>query len=75
MTPFRFDPPLRIRGYPRPILTLDDAERYMHEQTEGRGHNREGVLRRLQAASDPEADLYAGLAFKAWLEAEGLLDR
>ncbi len=74
MTGWRFDPPLALRSFPGLLVrTLDEAERFMHDNENLVGHDREGVLHRLQAADDPASERDAAMAFIGWLEAEGLL--
>ncbi len=70
-----FDPPLRVRGSGLVIRTLDQAEHFLHERGEGRTHNQQGLLRRLQLAAAPDDRRFAGNAFRDWLQAEGLLER
>jgi hypothetical protein len=74
METYEFHPPLRVRGHNDLVIrTLEDAERFVHEEGARRGHNSQGLLRRLQSAWSSEELEDAARAFQAWLEAEGLL--
>ena len=68
-----FDPVVFIRGRSEPIETLLQAEEFVRQHPEIGGHNREGILRRLQVAATPEDRHHAADAFRGWLEANGLL--
>jgi hypothetical protein len=68
-----FDTPLVLRG--RVVVrTLDDAadfvRRYRHAQ---RPVMQDGLLRKLERADAPDEQRIAADAFRAWVEAEGLL--
>ena len=74
-TDFPLNTELVVHGAEGPIVirTLDDALAYIQLRPEGdRSGNRDGVIRRLQSHSEAEKS-QAGDAFRAWLDATGLL--
>ena len=73
MAEFVFDPPLHLkRGVT--VRTLDDAADFARKYVGARlSRRRDGVLRRLEAASGYEEGRDAAKAFRIWAEAEGLL--
>ena len=72
MAEFVFDPPLRLtRGVT--VRMLDQAAAFARSYIDTKlPRRREGVLRRLEAASGHERERDAANAFRAW--AEGLLE-
>ena len=81
---FVIDPPLRVRGEPRrdihslaetarTIRSIDEAVAYASEYESRERLHRDDVIRRLWGATNREQKLDAVSAFRAWLEAEGLL--
>jgi hypothetical protein len=73
MSEFVFDPPLRLAGNVA-VRTLDDAAAFTrNSEAARRPMVRDGVLRRLEAASGFEQERDAANAFRAWIEAEGIL--
>jgi hypothetical protein len=72
MSEFVFDPPLRLAGNVT-VRTLDDAATFIRNyKTSRQPMVRDGVLRRLEAASSLEEERNAANAFRAWVEEEGI---
>jgi hypothetical protein len=71
-----FDPPVRLRSHPeRVIRTLYDAQRCVEALgTERGGHDWQDLLNQLPRSASEKADREVALNFKAWLQAENLLD-
>ena len=74
MTDATINPPLRIRGQLGfTISSLDQATAYLRAHLDTMDTEAEGVLRRLERAGTAEQAKDAADAFRAWLEARGLL--
>jgi hypothetical protein len=73
MSEFVFEPPLPLAGNVT-VRTLDDAAAFTRNcKTARQPMVREGVLRRLQAASSLGEERNAANAFRGWVEEEGIL--
>jgi hypothetical protein len=74
MTETTITPPLRIRGQlGYTISSLDQATAYLRAHLDTMDTEAEGVLRRLERAGTAEQAKDAANAFRAWLDARGLL--
>jgi hypothetical protein len=75
LTDFLLNPPLRLARTPLVLVrTLDEAAEFVRAyDIPKRALQRDGVLRRLEAAGDVQAKQEAANAFRAWVEEEGLL--
>jgi hypothetical protein len=75
MAEFRFEPPLRLAGTPKVMISsLDEAADYVRAYTGARRPmSQDGVLRRLEGAGTAEQERDAADAFRGWAESEGLL--
>jgi hypothetical protein len=72
MSEFLFDPPLQLPGNVT-VRTLDDAAAFTRNyKTPRQPLIRDGVLHRLEGASNPEEERNAANAFRAWVEEEGI---
>lgn len=69
-----FNPPLLLRGRPaEPVRTLEEAAKFLQTCDDRRGRNRASLLRALQVVKSEQDRYEAVKAFRAWIEAEGLL--
>jgi hypothetical protein len=75
MASFAFHPPVHLRTEPdTAVRSLDEAAEIIRKYAGDHADPRsEGVLHRIEAASNPEQAEAAGQAFRAWAEEKGLL--
>ena len=73
MADFMFDPPLSLKGGVM-VRTLEQAAAFARNLINARlPRGRDGVLHLLEAASGEKREREAADAFRAWVEAEGLI--
>jgi hypothetical protein len=74
MTEFKFDPPLRLAGTPNAFIRLlDEAADFVRAYMGSRPMVQDSVLHRLEGASTTQEQREAAIAFRGWVEFEGLL--
>jgi len=75
MVALAIHPPVHLVLHPdEPVRSLEAAAKVVRRHAgETMDRTTEGVLRRLETAATPEQADEAGLAFRAWAEAHGLL--
>jgi hypothetical protein len=75
MVEFRFDPPLRLAGTPKVMISsLDEAADFVRTYRGARRPvSQGGVLRCVEAPGTADQQRDAANIFRAWAESEGLL--